>query len=124
MRDLYTWNGQLARLIIRSWPQGIATPSADHLPVDLGHATRAFFDLFARRTTNIEYAAQADAASDRLSAARAAERRVLLDLEDELRALALDFDHGGIAALAKRLAAYHRRRVQLVPEIVRALYRG
>lgn len=124
LRDLYGWNAQLMRLVVRSWPRGLASPLADHLPADLHRATRAFFELFSARTGNIEYDAQVDAANDRLSAARTAERRVLPELEDELRALAIDFDRGSVAALGKRLTAYHRRRVQSVSEIVRALYRG
>ncbi|HVI97499.1 MAG TPA: GntR family transcriptional regulator [Sphingomonas sp.] len=122
LRDLYAWNAQLLRMMIRSWPRDVTAPSADDLPIDLERATPAFFALFAVRTGNIEFVAQIDAANDRLSAVRAAESHVLGSLEDELRALAIDFDHGGSAALAKRVTAYHRRRTAAVPDIVRALY--
>lgn len=124
LRDLYAWNGQLLWLIVRSWPRGETPPLADQLPADIHRATRAFFGLFPARSGNIEHALQIDAASDRLSAARIAEQRVFPGMEEELRALALDFDNAGGTALAKRLTAYHRRRITAVPEIVRALYRG
>lgn len=122
LRDLYRWNAQLLRMMIGSWPRDVTAPSANDLPIDLERATPAFFALFAVRTGNIEFAAQVDAANDRLSVVRTAERQVLASLEDELRALAIDFDHGGNTALVKRVTAYHRRRAVAVPDIVRALY--
>jgi DNA-binding FadR family transcriptional regulator len=124
LRDLYAWNAQLLRLIMRSWPRAATHPLADQLPVDVHRATRAFFGLFSARSGNIEHAASVDAASDRLSAVRYAEQRVLPDLEEELRALAIDFDTAAVTALGTRLSAYHRRRINAVPDIVRALYRA
>lgn len=124
LRDLYSWNAELIRLIVRAWPRAMTEPRADQLPAELHSATRAFFDLIAARSRNIEHAAQIEAASDRLSAARHAEPRVLSGLEAEIRALAVDFDNGPTSALATRLAAYHRRRIVAVPDIVRALYRA
>ena len=124
LRDLYTWHAQLLRLIMRSWPRAVPRPLVDQLPVDVQQATRAFFAVFASGSGNIEHTAQVEAASDRLSVSRHAERRVLPDMEEELRALALDFDNAADRTLATRLAAYHRRRIYAVPAIVRALYRA
>jgi len=123
LRDLYVWNAQLIRLIARAWPDGPATRSADALPIDLHRATRAFFELFAARSSNAEHREQVDHASDRLAAARVAEARVLDGLEEELRGLAVLFDHAGTTAVLKGVDAYHRRRLIATPEIVRALYR-
>ncbi len=123
LRDLYAWNAQVLQLIVRSWPRGVATPSVAPLPADLGRATRSFFALFASRSGNIEHLAQIESVSDRLAAVRDAEPRVIQDTEAELRSLALDFDHADAGQIAKRVAAYHRRRIRAVPAIVRALYR-
>lgn len=123
LRDLYAWNGQLLSLVVRAWPRVEWAPAADQLPVDFHQATRLFFTLFASRSDNIEHTAQLDSANERLAAARHVETRVLSGLESELRQFAVDFDYASSAAILKRIAAYHRRRVQAVPEIVRALYR-
>lgn len=123
LRDCYEWNAALLRLTIRCWPRAAGPPLADRLPADLQRATRILFGLFASRSNNIEHGAQIESINDRLSAARRAEERVLAGLEEELRALAVEFDHGTAASLLKRLATYHRRRIGAVPQIVRLLYR-
>jgi hypothetical protein len=122
LRDLYRWNADLIRIVVRDWPSQKPAVSADDLPVDIGRATRAFFDLFAAGTSNREHASQIALANDRLATARAAERQVLADLEIELRAMAVAFDSATTAALLKLVVAYHRRRLQATPAIVRALY--
>jgi len=124
LRDLYRWNAQLMRVIARSWPERAMPCHADSLPVDLHRATRAFFALFAARSSNAEHGEQVDHANDRLSAARIAEARVLNALEGELRAMAVLFDRDVTSALLKAVDAYHRRRLAATPAIVRALYQA
>jgi DNA-binding transcriptional MocR family regulator len=124
LRDLYAWNAALVRLIMKAWPNGAHTVRADALPVDVGRATPAFFDLFAKASDNDEHRAQIDMANDRLAAARVAESRIFADLETELRGLAMAFDTGSMSQLAASLSRYHRRRQSSTPRLVRALYRG
>lgn len=124
LRDLYAWNAALVRLVMKAWPTGAHAVRADALPVDVGRATPAFFDLFAQASDNDEHRAQIDMANDRLAAARAAESRIFADLESELRALAVAFDKGEVAQLTAGLSRYHRRRQSATPRVVRALYRG
>lgn len=124
LRDLYSWNGQLVRMVVHSWSAKAPSIRADGLPADIGRATRAFFDLFGGIAPNGEYQRQLDSASDRLAAARMAEERVFPDREAELRAMAVAFDHARPAELLKLVMAYHRRRLNATPAIVRAIYRA
>lgn len=123
LRDLYQWNAELVRLLVRSWTSQHVGLKADTLPADVGRATTAFFELFVRRTDNREHVHQMDLANDRLAAARVAERTVFDDLEPELRAMAVAFDNRPTSELLKLVGAYHRRRLQATAAIVRALYR-
>lgn len=124
LRDRYVWNAHLIRLISRSWPRDIPSAKAWNLPPDPAQAVRALFNLFAARSGNFEFALQVEATSDRLAAARVAESRVFVDIEQELRAMAALFDDGSPRELTRYVTAYHRRRFQAVPNIVRALYRS
>lgn len=122
LRDLYAWNAELARLLVRSWPSQRPPLKADNLPADIGCATAAFFELFVVPANNREHAHQMVFANDRLAAPRAAERRVFEDLELELRTLAVALDNEPASKVIKLVAAYHRRRLHAAPAIVRALY--
>lgn len=123
LRDLYAWNAELVRTLVRAWPNRRAPLKADALPADIGRATAAFFELFVGRADNREHVHQMGFANDRLARARVAERRVFDDLEAELREMAMAFDNATSAELLKRVAAYHRRRLHATAAIVRALYR-
>lgn len=123
LRDLYQWNGELLRTLVRGWTSHREPLKADALPADIGRAITAFFELFAGRTDNREYIHQIDLANERLAAARVAERQVFDDLEPELRAMAVAFDNRPTSELLKLVAAYHRRRLHATAAIVRALYR-
>lgn len=123
LRDLYAWNADLVRTLVRAWPNRRAPLKADALPADIGRATAAFFELFVGRADNREHVYQMGFANDRLARARVAERRVFDDLEAELRELAMAFDNATNGELLKRVAAYHRRRLHATAAIVRALYR-
>lgn len=123
LRDLYAWNAELVRTLVRAWPNRRAPLKADALPADIGRATAAFFELFVGRADNREHVHQMAFANDRLARARVAERRVFDDLEAELREMAMAFDNATSAELLKRVAAYHRRRLHATAAIVRALYR-
>ena len=124
LRDVYAWNAQLCRLIAQSWVGAHHAPIANALPVDIRHAAPVFFGLFAVRSNNAEHAAQVAMSNDRLTTSRIAEERLLPDLETELRELAVAFDAGPSGPLMKLVAAYHRRRLRAMPDIVRSLYRA
>lgn len=122
LRDLYAWNVVLASMAISAWPRGGGGAHARALAVDLCRATAGFFADLARRTGAAELDAQIESANDRLATARVAEARVLDNVEDELRELAVALDTQAPALLLKAIRLYHRRRDRTVPAIVRALY--
>jgi DNA-binding FadR family transcriptional regulator len=122
LRDLYAWNAALLRLVVRSWPRPAEAVRADMLPADPARAAPAFFARLALRSANREHAAQVEAVSDRLAAARAAETQVLDGIEAELGALAAALGQVGTGELLRLLAAYHRRRIGAAPQILAALY--
>lgn len=123
LRDLYAWSAQLTRLAVNAWPRAAAPQLSDDFPDDGERTTRELFERIAARSDNAEHTGQIDSTNDRLAAPRAAEARVLGDPAAEIGAMAAAIDSGEPAALLKLLAAYHRRRTQAAPGIVRALYR-
>ena len=123
LHDLYGWNADLVRMLIRAWPNRRAPLKADGLPADIGRATPAFFELFVGRADNREHIYQMTLANDRLAAPRAAERHVFEDLEAELRELAVAFDNEPTGGLTRLVAAYHRRRLHAAAAIVRVIYK-
>ncbi|GAA0308460.1 hypothetical protein GCM10009087_18090 [Sphingomonas oligophenolica] len=123
LRDLYIWNASLLKLMVQNWPRDAGRRVVTQLPADLDRAPVALFDAFAARAGKSEMSAQLDSANDRLATARAAERRVLAGQEAELRALAVAVDHEPAAAILRLVTAYHRRRLHVVPDLIRAMYR-
>jgi len=122
LRDLYQWNGQLLRLASQAWCDGTSWPRADTLAADRISATCQLFELFGRRSNQVEHLAQIISVNDRLQAARIAETRVLEGIEAEIRAMAVGFDREAPPVLLRLVRAYHRRRTRAVPAIVRAIY--
>ncbi|MGH6616436.1 GntR family transcriptional regulator [Sphingomonas sp.] len=122
LRALYAWNDDLVRLAVRTWPHGQEMGRGDALSADAARATRQLFALIGARSANAEHGVQLQACSDRLAAARSAERRVLDAIDPEIRTIATAFDHGAPGELIKLVRAYHRRRIAATPRIAHALY--
>lgn len=122
LRDLYAWNAELVRLIVRAWQGGHPGGKAGNPSADIPRATAMLFQLFAAGSANREHAYQIELSNDRLATARAAERQVLNHLEPELREIAGAFDDRATSELLKLVATYHHRRMKATPTIVRALY--
>jgi DNA-binding FadR family transcriptional regulator len=122
LRDRYAWNAALLHLAVQAWPRMARKDRADALAADAPRATAMLFALVGARSANVEHGLQIAACNDRLAAARVAESRALGAVEDEIRGLALAFDHEAPATLLKLVRTYHRRRTAAAPDIVRALY--
>jgi len=122
LRDLYLWHAALLRMLVGAWSNTAEAERTD-LPVDLARTPGSLFGIVARRADNDEFVRQLDATADRLATARVAEARVLTGLEAEARGLAETIDHGPRAAILQAIAAYHRRRLRAVTDLVRAMYR-
>lgn len=124
LRDLFIWNHELLRLALRRWPAGTPAPRKTPLGDSNADNARALFGAIAARSGSAELARQVEAASDRLAAARAAERRVLPATVEELADLSAAISDGDAPPVARRVAAYHRRRITRISAIVEEIYRG
>jgi len=124
LRDLFSWNHELLRLALRRWPAGRPLPREAPPGGNNGDNVRALFGAIASRSGSAELARQVEAASDRLGAARVAEGRILPAIADELADLSAAITDGDTAAVVRRVAAYHRRRLTHISAIVEAIYRG
>ncbi|WP_447725572.1 GntR family transcriptional regulator [Sphingomonas koreensis] len=82
----------------------------------------AIFTAIGSSTGNREFAAQIGSANARLLHARLAEQRVLSDQERELATFLRNGRIDVRSNLRRRIIAYHRRRIQHVDEIARALH--
>jgi hypothetical protein len=122
LSDLYQWN---AALLVNASRSGGAEPviPAEAPPGDGPIA--ALEDLFARlaaRSGNIEVEWAVAGASDRLHRPRCAELELIPEFQDETQELRHLAVKGGAGALRQAIVAYHRRRLRLVPAIVRSLH--
>jgi hypothetical protein len=122
LSDLYQWNVALLVNAARSAAPEPAIPA--QAPAGDGPIA-GLEDLFARlaaRSGNVEVEWAVAGASDRLHRPRCAELDLIPEFHDEsleLRGLAAT---GSAGALRQALVAYHRRRLRLVPAIVRSLH--
>lgn len=120
LRDLYGWAGELLLLAARRARVSAAAELADPArPLDL--RTEALWNALAARTGSAEHRICVERALRRLSPFRAAEPRVLSGLERELELLVEAESSGDMAALAKLVRAYHRRRIAAAPQILAEL---
>ncbi|MFA4841629.1 MAG: GntR family transcriptional regulator [Agrococcus sp.] len=123
LRDLLGWNHALLRLAVRRWPAGTPAPHETVPDGNDADSARALFGAIAARSGSAELMRQVEAASDRLAAARVAEHRVMPGIADELADLWTAIAGGEARPVARRVAAYHRRRLSRIPAIVEAIYR-
>ncbi|AZS19171.1 GntR family transcriptional regulator [Caulobacter sp. FWC26] len=122
LSDLYQWN---AALLVNAARSAGGEPAMPPEPPTGDGPIAALEDLFARlavRSGNVEVEWAVAGASDRLHRPRCAELTLIPEFEDEaleLRRLAASGASGG---LRQAIVAYHRRRLRLVPAIVRSLH--
>lgn len=123
LRELIQWNGELLRIALRRWP--VAPSQLIELPLteDYAACLRTLFGLIAARSGRAEIARQVEAASDRLTASRIAESKILSDPRGDLADIAAVIETGDPRSIARHIAFYHRQRMALVPPIVEAIYR-
>jgi DNA-binding GntR family transcriptional regulator len=129
LRDLYFWNAQhlLAALHIITEPVVVraleplrARTSATAI-VDQVSLTAQMFQAIGDATGNSEFSGRIRNANERLQGIRLAEGELLKDIGIEAaRILALGrFDVQ--KSLRRKIMAYHRRRIERVPQIIAAL---
>lgn len=123
LRHLYRWNAALLDLAARSRgvrPAVVEVPASE----DAVASTERLFTAISNLSSNPEHWAAVVRMSDRLRLARRVELRLLPEAGDEVKAIAELLAGGETAALRRALAAYHRRRERLAPDIVAGLQRS
>lgn len=123
LSDLYQWNAALLANALRS---GSASPASIARQIDPAAqplaSLESLFAALAAQSDNVEVAWAVAGANDRLRRARRGELALVVDFVEEvseLRRLLMDSD---AAALRQLLVTYHRRRLRLVPALVRHLH--
>lgn len=122
LSDLYQWN---AALLVNAARTAGAEPAISvELPAGDGPIA-VLEDLFARlaaRSGNVEMEWAVAGASDRLHRPRCAELDLIPEFLEEARELRRLAAIGSAGALRQAIVTYHRRRLRVVPAIVRALH--
>jgi DNA-binding transcriptional MocR family regulator len=119
LRHLYAWSGTLLVLAARS--AGGAPPvSVDDNPP---HSTERLFARIAQGSGNPEHVEAVLRLNDRLRLLRTIEPSILGDPAPELQQLAELLDRGEAPGLRRSLAAFHRRRERIAPQLVELLLR-
>ncbi|WP_165191580.1 GntR family transcriptional regulator [Caulobacter soli] len=122
LSDLYAWNASVIVQAVRSAPAG---PAPSSVAIDAQEpvlAIERLFAVIAAQSDNVEVEWAVAGASDRLHRARRAELALMADPAGEAAGLAELAAGDDAAALRQALVAYHRRRLRLVPALVRALH--
>lgn len=122
LSDLYQWT---LALLVNAARAASDEPAIPAQPPSPGEPIQALEDLFARlaaRSGNVEVEWAIAGANDRLHRARCAELTLIAEFNDETLELRRLASEGASAALRQGLVAYHRRRLRLVPALVRSLH--
>ncbi|WP_067736050.1 GntR family transcriptional regulator [Novosphingobium naphthalenivorans] len=123
LRDRYRWNEEVLFAAIRA-RRPTTDPEAAHIEPSSNPSEpdRSLFERIGALSGNFEHGIQIAAASDRLSAARAAEYRVFDSSNAEIARMHEALGSGTLSDLRRLVRGYHRRRLRAVPEVVRLLY--
>lgn len=122
LSDLYQWN---AALLVNAARAADGEPAIPVEPPAGDGPIAVLEDLFARlaaRSGNVEMEWAVAGASDRLHRPRCAELDLIPEFLDETRELRRLAVIGSASALRQAIVAYHRRRLRVVPAIVRSLH--
>lgn len=117
LRMLYAWNGDLLAWALRRqpWPVDMPETAVDRP----SEPTLLFVDL-ARSAGDPELEHAIVTSGERLSPFRAVERTAFDDLDEESARLRRSLHDDNPIMLRRELAAYHKRRIRAVPQIVAA----
>ncbi|MCO7486974.1 GntR family transcriptional regulator [Stenotrophomonas maltophilia] len=124
LRDLYNWMRELLILAcdgIASYPEVVMRPPSAKHGDDVVTQTRELFEEIALARASLQLTDTVRRANARLEAIRKAEQQLLDDAPKEIAELQRLWGNGEVDTLKSVLAAYHERRLNLVPRIVAAL---
>lgn len=118
LRDLYNWNGMVARAAAKHGTLGLGEIERPISDADVPRCTAALFRDIANRTGSSEIMVAVGSLNDRLAPFRRAEVVALGSGMGELIGLASVVSAGDRTALMGAITRYHRRRVAAVIRIV------
>ncbi|PZR35483.1 GntR family transcriptional regulator [Caulobacter segnis] len=122
LSDLYQWN---AALLVNAARAADVEPAVPVEPPAGDGPIAVLEDLFARlaaRSGNVEMEWAVAGASDRLHRPRCAELDLIPEFLDEALELRRLAAIGSAGPLRQAIVTYHRRRLRVVPAIVRSLH--
>lgn len=120
LRDLYGWSLDILLAATRpsipsiygGEPEPDLSPSDDH-----AECVDALFAAIAAISGNLQHREAMESVNARLHPFRRIEPHLILDSEDEIDRIECAWRKGEGATLKRRLTAYHKRRVRLVPNL-------
>ncbi len=123
LSDLYQWNAALLANALRATlpasPKDIPEADIGDRPIP---ELERIFALLASQSDNVEVEWAVAGVSDRLCRARRAEIELVPDFGEEVLALRAGLQSGDAPAMRQMIVSFHRRRLRLVPAIVRLLH--
>lgn len=122
LADLYQWN---AALLVNASRSASDEPAFGAEPPSVEDPIAGLEDLWARLAAsagNVEVEWAVAGASDRLHRPRCAELDLIPEFREETLELWRLAVSGASGGLRQAIVAYHRRRLRLVPAIVRSLH--
>ena len=123
LSDLYQWNAALLVNALRAGTARTFTPAPDIDAVARPIASlETLFALLAAQSDNVEVEWAVAGVSDRLRRVRRAELVLVPDFADEVAELHRLFEGDDSGAIRTMMVAYHRRRLRLVPTLVRHMH--
>jgi DNA-binding GntR family transcriptional regulator len=126
LRQLYAWHHDLLILAILNRKTALREGDEPGEPAESAlHGRRnAIFLALAQSTGNPEHLIALQAVTERLEPVQRLEDALLEAVEEETEAIVAALRSGDRTALRRSLLQYHRRRGQLVPELVGRLQAG
>ena len=124
LRDLIYWSAWLTTAASDDFDASTAGRKADNsaLPPDIVAATEQVFLAIVTPVQNAELTRNIGNANDRLRVIRHLERSLFTDRTEELVGVDGLRTEGNRAALRKAIGRYHRRRLDVVPQLVGLSY--
>jgi DNA-binding GntR family transcriptional regulator len=124
LRGLYGWRKLLLDHALKSGADIAWTPAIPTLEDLSGKAAAdQFFLAIARRSSRRELEAAIVNAGERLGIFRQAEAQLITDLGDETGLIWQSLSAADWPMVRRTIAAFHRRRQRLVPELLEAAWR-
>ena len=125
LRDLFEWTAKLVELALRQGSPGPSHRDTGSRPEFAPGPESAADLVFAIvcKTGSDEHAAAMAGLLDRLAPVRTVEHLLFEDIDEEFVELQLLLASGNAGELRRGIAAYHRRRVRAVSDLLAALRR-